>query len=78
MFLLHLFFCFVVVDTLTSSKILFGVMSGTLSFIFDCPRQYARQLSILTNGIGITALGVYLVLVPKDLVGSLLIGWLKI
>ena len=72
MFLLHLFFCFVVVDTLTSNKILFGVMSGTLSFIFDCPRQYARQLSILTNGIGITAL------VPKDLVGSLLIGWLKI
>ena len=53
-------------------------MSGTLSFIFDCPRQYARQLSILTNGIGITALGVYSVLVPKDLVDSLLIGWLKI
>jgi len=78
MFLLQFFFCFFVVDTLTSNKILFGVMSGTLSFIFDCPRQYARQLSILINSIGITGLGVYLVLVPKDLVGSLLIAWLKI
>jgi len=44
-------------------------MSGTLSFI-------ARQLNILTNEI--TALGVYSILIPKDLVGTLLIGWLKI
>jgi hypothetical protein len=40
-------------------------MSDTFSFI-------ARELNILTNET--IALGVYSILIPKDLVGTLLIG----
>ena len=38
--------------------------------------SYARQLNILSNRT--TALGMYSVLIPKDLLGSSLISWLKI
>jgi hypothetical protein len=49
-------------------------MSGNLSFIIDHP--IILQLNILTNLT--TILGVYLFYLHKDLVGSLLIGQLKI
>jgi hypothetical protein len=38
-------------------------------------QSYARQINILTNQT--TALGVCLILVHKDLIGSMLIGLLK-
>ena len=39
-------------------------------------QSYARQLNMLTNRI--TALGMYMVLLSKNLIGSSLIGSLKI
>jgi nucleoside diphosphate kinase len=45
-------------------------------FIGTTVQSYARELSILTNGT--TAIGMYSVLIPEVLVGSSLIGRLKI
>jgi hypothetical protein len=51
--------------------------SGQVIFHFSLTVQsYGRQLNILTNQT--TSLDVYFILIPKDLVGSSLIGWLKI
>ena len=62
MFVENFFFLFG--DTLTTNNIL----SHNLSDIFDCQivQSYARLLNILTNRT--TALGMYSVLITKDLV----------
>jgi hypothetical protein len=59
---------------MTFNNIPFGVMSYNLSFLFDCP-IICQTLNIWTNLI--TALGMYLVLIPKYFVSLLLIGWSK-
>ena len=51
-------------------------MSYNASFIFD--RIIIFKTFKYTDQSWTTALGVYLVLIPKDFVGSMLIGWLKI
>jgi hypothetical protein len=53
---------------------LFGIMSCNLPFIFDL-QSHIKQLNILTNRT--LSIGMYSVLIPKDLVGSSLIGRLK-
>jgi len=59
-------------DTLTSISISCWIMSYNLSFVQLC----TMHLNIFTNRT--TFLGEYSVLIPKDVVGSLLIGWLTL
>jgi hypothetical protein len=59
----------------TSNNFPFGVMLGNLSIIFYRPIK-CKTVNTSTNQT--TALGMYLVFIPKDLVGSLLIARLKI
>ena len=51
------------------------VISGNLSFVFDRPIKCKTVKYILTNRTA--TIGVYSVLIPKDLVDLLLIGRLK-
>jgi hypothetical protein len=56
-------------------------MSGlfiNLSFIFDWLIIYTRQLNVLANQTTALSLGMFSVFIPKDLVSSPLIDWLKI
>ena len=60
------FFCYI--HVLTFNVILIGVMSFNLSFIFDPP--IISKTNKYINQSDKTIIGVYSVLIPKDLVGS--------
>lgn len=67
-YLLDLFFLSLG-GTLTSNNS-YGVMLGSLLFVYDCP-IICKTVNILTNQT--TPLGILTVIMPKDLVGSSLI-----
>ena len=74
----HILYCFLVIvswNYFLCRCMLFGVMSYNLAFIFDCP-IICKTVNILTNQT--IDLCTFLFLIPRDLVGSLLISRLKI
>ena len=73
LYFLNIFFLWIY--TLTSNNIPYGVRSDNLQFIFESP-IICKIINILTNQI--TALNMYPVLIPQDLVGWSLIWWMNI